>query len=162
MVPCQKIELCIDPLIRRTASPVALAGHVFGTLSQIRTERITAFETADFTNLSNRAYFFYCDKYYEGFIMITITKTRPSVNVPFYFETLSPADREAMALFASTNPMIMELVKSDDGLTRTITFNATADEFTAWNNAYNLVLPALHTGRIEHEKTVGITNTVTL
>ena len=94
--------------------------------------------------------------------MITITKTRPSVDVPFYFETLSPADMGAIALFTTTNPMSMSVVESDDMLTHIVTFNTTEAEFTAWNDAYNLALPALHTSRIDYENTAGITNAFTV
>lgn len=130
MLPCQKIELCIDPLIRRTASPVALAGHVFGTLSQIRTERITAFETADFTNLSNRAsYFIENDKYYKGFlIMTTIISTRPSITVPFFVDSLPAEQRDAIkALHISREDI--KITMSEDGLTKTFITAMSIEEY---------------------------------
>jgi len=91
--------------------------------------------------------------------MITITATRPSIDVPFFYETLPPADRHSMELFATANPLYRTCVFSADQLTRILTFDVAAAELTTWDDAFNLAFPNFDAAKKAYNASVNITET---
>ena len=92
--------------------------------------------------------------------MITITRTRPSVDVPFYYDSLPQAEQDAITAYGLNNPIANERETSADGLVKTIKLNVSDAEFRAWGAAFNVSFPDQVKARFAHQIQTGITETV--
>lgn len=92
--------------------------------------------------------------------MITITRTRPSTDIPFYWETLTQDEQDTVIAYGLNNPIAYERETSADGLVKTIKLNVSDAEFRAWDATFNVAFPDRVKARFAHQIQTGITETV--
>ena len=91
--------------------------------------------------------------------MLIITRTRPSIDIPFFLESLPAEVRATIYDYTVANPLPQTIVVSDDNLTRTANIDMTLIEYTNWGKAFNKAIPALIGQRETYQLAVGITQT---
>ena len=93
----------------------------------------------------------------EELYMIIITRTRPSVDVNFFRESLPESVQLSMQEYNTQNNVTFTVADSKDGLTRIAVFDMSEEEFTNYVADFNKKFVTYVATRGAYQKENGIT-----